>query len=451
MGRIKLFTVILLPFLVFISCSQSILDNTKSTKSEIEINEDSISKKFYTKNLTKNFTSFLENPTAISGRTAADGLSEECLFAEIWNDLTEEEQNMLLENAANLEVSKDSLLSIKNDSPASRAALNGDTTEIDSIAAIYSYNEWLNDYFGSYMTTLTIKDEESKISHETMPANLAIEYLSKLEKWNEIENILLNLNSELTANDVKIKYNEMISYLELPQNTNISSRASITIGYQQEPIRERVGESLSDGTILLTCFKKKAFPIIGGDWAHAGIFSKDAFKKNGRTDSGHCVYTAQPNGYDNFPDFMKPDRQNHCCLDTICMYSYQKKMATMIPKNYSEAKAGEAVKYAKEAFYDHEDEEYHIPIFEFFGVGDTSHDMTVKNPYCSKVVYSAWNKAGINLDSNKTCGNIISPDDIYGSAYNRYFTITLKILWWSKSWTVQTYNATSVILTNERQ
>ena len=59
MGRIKLFTVILLPFLVFISCSQSILDNTKSTKSEIEINEDSISKKFYTKNLTKNFTSFL--------------------------------------------------------------------------------------------------------------------------------------------------------------------------------------------------------------------------------------------------------------------------------------------------------------------------------------------------------------------------------------------------------
>ena len=34
----------------------------------------------------------------------------------------------------------------------------------------------------------------------------AIEYLSKLEKWNEIENILLNLNSELTVNDVKIKY-----------------------------------------------------------------------------------------------------------------------------------------------------------------------------------------------------------------------------------------------------
>lgn len=75
MGRIKLFTVILLPFLVFISCSQSILDNTKSTKSEIEINEDSISKKFYTKNLTKNFTSFLENPTAIS----AELLLMDCL------------------------------------------------------------------------------------------------------------------------------------------------------------------------------------------------------------------------------------------------------------------------------------------------------------------------------------------------------------------------------------
>lgn len=121
----------------------------------------------------------------------------------MWNDLTEEEQNMLLENAANLEVSKDSLLSVKNDSPASRAALNGDTTEIDSIAAIYSYNEWLNDYLGSYMTTLTFEDGESKISQETTPANLAIEYLSKLGKWNEIENILLNLNSELTVNDIK--------------------------------------------------------------------------------------------------------------------------------------------------------------------------------------------------------------------------------------------------------
>lgn len=75
MERIKLFTVILLSFFVFISCSQSILDNTKSTKSEIEINEDSISKKFYTKNLTKNFTSFLENPTVIS----AELLLMDCL------------------------------------------------------------------------------------------------------------------------------------------------------------------------------------------------------------------------------------------------------------------------------------------------------------------------------------------------------------------------------------
>lgn len=46
------------------------------------------------------------------------------------------------------DVSKDFLLSIENDTPVGRAVLSGDTTEIDLVAAIYSFNEWLINYFG---------------------------------------------------------------------------------------------------------------------------------------------------------------------------------------------------------------------------------------------------------------------------------------------------------------
>lgn len=369
----------------------------------------------------------------------------------MWGELTSDEKNMLLEDPDNIEVTKDSLLSIENDTAIGRAVLNGDTTELDSVAAIYSYNEWLSDNFGTLMINSPSVIESDIDFQETVSANFAIDYLSKLEDWDEVEKILTDLNSEITVKDVKNKYNEMTLSLELLQKYGAASRASTTVDYQNKPIRKNVGKTLRNGTVILTCFNKKAYPVIGGKWAHAGIFSEAEFKKRGGTDRASCVYTAQPDVYGDFPDFMKPDRPNYCCLDTICMYSYQKKMATLIPKSYSYAKAAEAVKYAEEAFYNKNEVIYNIPVQEYFQIGDTSHDMTVRNPYCSKVVYSAWRKAGINLDSNTSCGNLISPDDLYGSAFNRYITVTIRFLWWSKSWTKQTYSATSTILTEERQ
>ena len=77
--------------------------------------------------------------------------------------------------------------------------------------------------------------------------------------------------------------------------------------------------------------------------------------------------------------------------------------------------------------------------------------MSVKNPYCSKVVYSAWKEAGIDLDSNSFGGHLVTPDDLYGSAYNWYTTYTLKFLFWKKTWKVQTFYKSSKILTNESQ
>ena len=88
---------------------------------------------------------------------------------------------------------------------------------------------------------------------------------------------------------------------------------------------------------------------------------------------------------------------------------------------------------------------------DFFWIGDTSHDMSVNYPYCSKVVYSAWRSAGVDLDSNTFGGNLVTPDDLYGSAFDRYITITINLIIWSKSWTIQTYSSTSHVCTEEYQ
>ena len=341
------------------------------------------------------------------------------------------------------------MLSIERDSSIGRAIENGYNSDIDTIAAFYSYNEWLEDNFGDNKVIFSFNDNEIEEQSELVPVNLVIDYLAKLEEWEEINEILISINSTITVKEVKKHYEEVTSMLNLSKNERTACRASATVDYQSRPIREKVGETLNDGTVMLTCFKKKAYPIIGGKWAHAGIFSEDAFKKYGKKDSSHCVYTAQPNGYDDFPVYMKPDRQNRCCLDTLCMYTYQNKMATLLPLRYNKSSAKVAVNYAKEAFYDKTNNTYRIPVFEFFRIGNTSHDMSVKNPYCSKVVYSAWKKAGVDLDSNTFGGNLVTPDDLYGSAFNRYITVTIRFLFWSKSWTKQTYSGTSFICTEE--
>jgi hypothetical protein len=62
------------------------------------------------------------------------------------------------------------------------------------------------------------------------------------------------------------------------------------------------------------------------------------------------------------------------------------------------------------------------------------------NPYCSKVVYQAWRATGIELNANNAYGNVVAPDELYYSAYNRYVTYTIK------QWTEQTYAGTCYLI-----
>jgi uncharacterized protein YycO len=81
-----------------------------------------------------------------------------------------------------------------------------------------------------------------------------------------------------------------------------------------------------------------------------------------------------------------------------------------------------------------------------FGLGNTSHDERTTYTYCSKVVYTAWKKAGVNVDANNFAGFLVAPDEIYSSALDRYFTITINLIFWKETYKVYTYNATTNVV-----
>ena len=342
MKKIIIVLLIVVVSAIAISCGKkNSIDNL--TNEDIYISDNMISKKFYTKNLSDKFSNFIEDSKMGRARTAAELGEEETDFSEIWDSLSSEEKQLLMNNSEDIEVIEDSLLSIKSDSSIGRAIMGGDTTEIDSIVNVYSYSEWLNEHFGDIKIALSPEEYEFIENEKLVPMNFVIDYLSKSAKWDDIDKLLSIVNSAVTVEDVREEYKKIESALDFSKDNVIACRASKTVDYQDKPIREDVGLTLKDGTVMLTCFKNKAFPVIGGQWAHAGIFSKEAFEKNDGGDSSHCIYTAQPDEYDDFPDYMKPDRTNRCCLDTVYMYSYQKKMATLLPFDYSRIKAEKAV------------------------------------------------------------------------------------------------------------
>ena len=190
---------------MFFGCKQNLSERYSSKIGDIEISKDSVSKKYYTKDVSKDFSSFLNNPQNYSSRAAENEESENSVFIEMWNN----EKEMLINNADRIEVSKDFLLSIENDTPIGRAVLSGDTTEIDLVAAVYSFNEWLIDYFGNIKVDLSLLKKEFNDYTELVPVNLAIDYFSKLARWDDVENILNLINSEITVKEIQAKYNEL--------------------------------------------------------------------------------------------------------------------------------------------------------------------------------------------------------------------------------------------------
>lgn len=459
MKKIKMLSIIGITAL-FASCNQ--ISQKSGFQTGYTEFENQIAKKCYETDATSSFAEFLKNPDenvrAIrSARAATESdaenveLSEEEMFARLWESLDDEEKNNILSNTDELSLSVENFVSVDKESEAGRAIIiDEDTSVLDQAAAMYGFMYRLQDLFKGISVSSNYLPEEIRPEEETeVPLVQTIEYCVQQELWDNVEKILKAVDSSVSVNELKEEYEQMKEVSqEIVSSESKSARTSAVIGYKQDPLINNLGRQMADGTVLLSVSKKKAF-VVAGEWLHAGIFAAKKYDSN-KGDASHCVYTAQPDKYGNFPENMKPDRPGYACLDTVYMYTRQRRMATLLPKNYTSERAEKAVNTAKTVYYDAKPK-YLLPLWEALNIGNSSHDETAKNTYCSKVVYTAWNKAGTNLDGNTFAGNIVSPDDLYGSAFNRYRSMTIGILWWKKTWTWQTYSATSNVLLKKSQ
>lgn len=407
--------------------------------------DDSLIKTCYSKDSSSEFFTFLNNnpDEIVSTYRAAfpnnneNQLTKDEMFAQIWESLKDEEKKKLKENFSEAKMFLEKSIGVDKESELGRAVLEGDSLELENTAKRYGLMCELDDYFGDVFISAKYAPENLGLSKEDIiPAVQIIEYCMQYGLWEYIEIILKDLNYPIKLEELKEDYKQA----EYNQNCYDNNRAGAVIDYKENALINNLGSQIPDGTVLLMCSKNKAFGI-AGNWLHAGIFSKKRYD-NKKGDASLCVFSAQPDQYQDFPENMQPDRPGYACLDTVFMYTRQKRVAAILPKEYSTTKAGYAVDNAKKIFYDTH-AKYQLPFNEFFYLGNTSHDETNENTYCSKVAYTGWKKAGVNLDSNTFAGNLISPDDIYSSSFDRYASITIYLFGWSKTWTWQTYSATS--------
>ena len=437
--------------LALVSCSSPLRNQSGSIVIDTTIPDDEVSRTYFTKDTTTNFKQFLRNPEenvrkirAVSSENTVDAsvIPEDELFAGLWESLSEEEKQMIRDNPDKAVVQCDAHLTVDNDSPVVRSVHTNNTDLLGEMTAFYGFNAKLNDLFKDKTLPVSLLPETfPDMSVEEVPAAPVFDKYVKEGNWSAVESFLAYLDYPMSLADLKREAAKLS--VQLPSR-NIA-RASGVVDHYTTALKDNLGKTLVDGAVLLESSRKKAYYIVG-TYAHGGIFSKERFEDGPRTDATHCVYTAQPDEYQGFPQDMKPDRPGYACLDTIFMYTRQRRYAVVLPKGYTAARAKEAVNIAKTRFYDPKPP-YSLPIAEIFKIfGDTSHDMTNRNTYCTKVVYTAWKSVGYNLDSNVFGGNIITPDDIYGSTINRYFSITISFLWWSKTYTWQTYAATGDLI-----
>lgn len=277
--------------------------------------ENQVSKEYYSKDVSKSFSDFLKNPEEITRNyrnalieNEERELTEEEMFAGLWDSLTEEEKQTVIENSDSVELSLNGIVAVDETSSVGRAALTGNFSGLDNIASMYGFMQKLNEWFKDYTISQNLLPECLRFDMtENVPLVQVIEYCVQNELWSDIEQILSNIDTNITSEQLKKEY-ELFNYSS--NKLKSSNRASILVGYEDEELAKDFGDDLYDGSVILTSPKEKAFLI---------------------------------------------------------------------------------------------------------------------------------------------AGNLVSPDDLYGSGFDVYRTITIRFLWWSKSWTKKIYSGTSFILTELSQ
>lgn len=441
--------------LFILSCSNQI---KISDRNGITVNSDMVNKTYYTKDAKKSFSEFLKNPDensrkAISARSArmaegddAKSYTEEEMFAEMWSELSEKEKQLIIDNADSVNIQFDSDIGVNKNSEIGRAATVGNTKDIDALAEYYGIIEFLKETGGEKTVPVDLLGSEfTDIDVNEVSVAPVLEMFMRTEEWDKLKEVLTYIGEEDKYREIKNRWETINNNWNKTVNTARGSLLDADGDYSV-PLVDNIGGMLNDGDVLVTCNRKKAW-VIAGDWSHGGIFSEDLYSNKDK-DRSYCVYTAEPGTYneDYKPENdTDPDRWGVACLETIYAYTKAKRFAVLHPKNYSTETAEKAVEAAKTIYYDTK-APYHLPIQELIWLGDTSHDLTKNNTYCTKVAYTAWKKNGVDLDADNFVGNLVSPDEIYGSSIRRTFTLKISILWWSYTKTWVTYEPTTTVL-----
>jgi hypothetical protein len=405
---------------------------------------------YYSKDATSNFMAFLQNPKpASSARSVLEPgdsveVTDTDIFAGLWAALTEEERARVLANPEAVSVEIDESISADADSELGRAIKARNAGTISELTVRFKFFAQLKDWFQDKEVPYTYAGIESGLV-ETVSANLAVQRLLSENDMEGAAAILHYLDMDDRFDDLKTGWEAFTASANEDSPGQRSVARSASGASYSTALYTNLGATLQDGDVLVMSRDGKA-DAYAGTYDHAGIFSQEIYnKKITQGDKAQCVYTAQPsNTKDNSPN-VQPDRPGYACLDTVFIYTLQKKAAVIRPKNYTAAKAEKAVKYAKDAFYDM-NRWYFPPALEFLYIGDSSHTDTI-TAYCSKVAWHAWNKAGVDMDARNGHGNFIVPDKLYDSSINRYIYGCIKLF--GKvivEWSIPTYSATSNVV-----
>ncbi|MDC7125503.1 MAG: hypothetical protein PQJ46_08040 [Spirochaetales bacterium] len=426
---------VLLLVLVFAGCQNGITADNDET-------EDGTTKTLSTwdASMDQSTISNLFSPDSRNSDSEETGMPADMKTAllGVFDEMTEEEQaKILASDNLEIEISEE----IDNDSG------NLSDEDIEELSARSELKSFINSAFlGKTVSnkTIYVAGNEMAIEEPLFAGYIASLYVSD-ENWDSLSALAEELEVTLNINEVKNLKASVDNYSETSTSKGLSSAS-----HYDTVMTDDLGSQLKNGDILIVklCNPSTMSAIshyIIGDYHHGGIFDYNYWSRNGREDDEYSVLTAQSD-QDGMVEEVKAENPGHVTRDPLTYYTRSKAVKILRPKSYTEDAAKTAIAYAKAAIDVDEPADYDLPYLEAVYIGNTSHDLNISNnPYCTKVVYSAWKKAGINVDgdtSNTNRGYLVAPDDIISSASDRYYKF--KILW--KTYKYKTYSATTNIV-----
>lgn len=209
----------LVSFILFSLCFFSCKNFENFENNEINITENSIEKVYYKKDSTNEFKNFLNlTETQKNNFRSMENdkhLTNEDLFSLMWQDLSEEEKTQLIENSGEVYLQIESGLEVPIENEILKSVLNGNTNELDFLAANFSFSEHLKDWFGNTVISIDLLPgdffpivEKNEIFENILLTNV-IENLSYNENWNIIEKILNELGSDISVSMIKKEYEKI--------------------------------------------------------------------------------------------------------------------------------------------------------------------------------------------------------------------------------------------------